>query len=305
MTGLRTDTPLAGIGLIVVAMCVIPIGDAAAKLLMNDGIPTLFVIWSRLALGVLLMLPFLNGIGESFKLLTEWRVMVRASFALCGIICMLLAMETEALATVFGVFFIGPIISYFLSALLLGERLTLAQTVVLLAGFIGVLLVMQPGFLFALLPGGATGVGGVSRGTMLALVAGFAYSGFLISGRWLKAHARPRGMIFAQLVLGTVILAPFGLTNVPPLGAGLAGLTVVSSAASVAGNILILLAYRRTEASRLAPFVYLQLIAITLLGYLLFSELPDGLTFAGLGLLISSGFVSTWLSLRVSKGRGK
>ena len=58
----------------------------------------------------------------------------------------LAAVRTEPIANVFGTFFIGPILSYFLSAIFLREPITILRTVLLLAGFCGVVMVVDPRF---------------------------------------------------------------------------------------------------------------------------------------------------------------
>jgi len=63
----------------------------------------------------------------------------------------------------------------------------------------------------------------------------------------------------------------------------------------MAGNLLLILAYKRAPASRLAPFVYFQLVAATVYGFAVFGDVPDALTWLGLGLLAASGFASLGL----------
>ena len=58
------------------------------------------------------------------------------------------------------------------------------------------------------------------------------------------------------------------------------------------GNLFLILALRMAPASRLAPFVYFQLVAATALGWAVFGTLPDGLTLGGLAILLLSGLAS-------------
>ncbi|MGR3466302.1 MAG: EamA/RhaT family transporter, partial [Shimia sp.] len=62
------------------------------------------------------------------------------------------------------------------------------------------------------------------------------------------------------------------------------------------GNLLLILALRMGESTRLAPFVYFQLVAATVLGVVIFGTFPGPLALAGLGVLIVTGFAS--LALR-------
>ena len=56
-------------------------------------------------------------------------------------------------------------------------------------------------------------------------------------------------------------------------------------------NLLQLFAVRHARAVVLAPVVYLQLVAATAFGWLLFADTPDGLTFAGLTVILAAGLV--------------
>jgi drug/metabolite transporter (DMT)-like permease len=63
---------------------------------------------------------------------------------------------------------------------------------------------------------------------------------------------------------------------------------------STLGHWLVVLAYRHGAASALAPFQYSQLLWATLFGFLLFGAVPDVWTFAGAGLLVTSGLVTAY-----------
>ena len=62
------------------------------------------------------------------------------------------------------------------------------------------------------------------------------------------------------------------------------------------GNLLLVMAYRLLDATLLAPLVYVQLVAATLFGVLVFSDFPDLWAMAGMLLLIGSGLGSFLLS---------
>jgi len=266
--------------LMIVAMSLIPLGDAAGKLLISThGASPIFVAWSRFALGTLLLVPFLRRRHWDARAFVDRRTVFRALLLVGGIVSILTALRTEPLPNVFGAFFVGPILSFFLSAVLLRETVRPAQAVLLGLGFLGVLLIVRPGF-------------GMSPGLGFAVLAGCFYGSFLVASRWLSGAYLPRTLLLSQLVTGAVVLAPFGITRLPEIGGTLAFLTFVSAAGSLAGNLLLILAYKVAPATRLAPFVYFQLIAATALGFAIFAEVPEPLTWAGLGLLVISGFAS-------------
>ena len=266
--------------LMIVAMSLIPLGDAAGKLLTSThGVAPVFVAWSRFALGALLLLPFLTRRHWDARAFVDPRTVFRGLLIVGGIVSILTALRTEPLPNVFGAFFVGPILSFVLSAILLRETVRPAQAVLLALGFAGVLLVVRPGF-------------GMSPGIGFAVLAGCFYGSFLVASKWLSGAYPPRTLLLSQLVTGAVALAPFGLGHVPAIDGRLAVLILVSAAGSMAGNLLLILAFKMAPATRLAPFVYFQLVAATAYGFAVFGDVPEPLTWAGLALLVGSGFAS-------------
>jgi drug/metabolite transporter (DMT)-like permease len=269
--------------MMLVAMSLIPLGDTAGKLLTQAGVAPVFVAWSRFVIGACLVAPFAASALRP-ELMRDWRIWARGALIVGGIVSILTALRTEPIANVFGAFFVGPILSYFLSCWLLGERWNWTRAGLLLVGFGGVLMVVRPGF-------------GMTPGLGFAVLAGLLYGLYLVANRWMADVARPRALLLSQLLAGAVILAPFGLAAVPIFSPRIGWLVLTSGAASMLGNFLLIIAYGRTEAGTLAPFVYFQLVAATALGWLVFDTLPDPTSGLGLVILVSAG-LSTLLLRR-------
>jgi drug/metabolite transporter (DMT)-like permease len=64
---------------------------------------------------------------------------------------------------------------------------------------------------------------------------------------------------------------------------------ILIGVASTAGQWIIVLAFRYADASVLAPFSYTQLLVVSILGFLVFGEVPDTWTVAGAAIIVSSG----------------
>lgn len=258
-------------------MSLIPAGDAAGKLLTGAGIAPVYVSWSRFVLGLLMILPFANG--PVLALFLDWRIWLRGVLLACGITFIQTAMSTAPMADVFAAFFVGPIFSYVLAGALLREPMGPLRTAMLVLGFIGVLLVLRPGS--QMIPG-----------MEYALLAGLFYGAFLTASRWLANLADPRNLVITQLAVGALVLSPMGLGALPAIDARIAVLTTISAAASMLGNLILLYAYRLAPATGLAPLVYLQLIAATVLGWLVFADIPDLMTWVGAALIVGAGVVA-------------
>lgn len=267
-----------------IAMSFIPAGDSAGKLLSaGHGVAPIFVAASRFAIGALIVLPFV--LRDSWRAFGDWRLWLRALMLTGGIVSIQVALRTAPLADVFAAFFIGPAFSTLLAVLLLREPLTLRRAVLLGLGFGGVLLVVRPGL-------------DAAPGLEYAALAGVFYGAYLTASRWLGAVAAPRILLFSQLALSALATAPLALPHMPDMTPPILGLTMASAICSMLGNGLLILAYRMELATRLAPLVYFQLVAATALGWAIFGDLPDGLTWAGLALILGSGIASALIPAR-------
>ncbi|MDC0739480.1 DMT family transporter [Cognatishimia sp. SS12] len=264
------------------AVSFIVVGDTAGKLLTAGGVHPIVVAWARFGIGALVLLPFSGLKLPELRDLLQWRVALRAVFVITGISCILTALKTEPIANVFGAFFVGPIVSYVLAIIFLGERPSKLRSLLLMIGFLGVLLVVKPGF-------------GASVGMGFALAAGTFYGAYLMMTRTIAGAFRPRFLLLSQLLIGSVLLAPFGLTvGLPELTGGLALLFLVSALGSAAGNYLLVISSKKAEASLIAPLVYTQLVSATLSGILVFGDWPDLVSLIGLALIALSGGSALW-----------
>ncbi|MDG1472314.1 MAG: DMT family transporter [Ascidiaceihabitans sp.] len=264
-----------------IAMSFIPAGDTAGKLLSSNlSVEPLFIAWSRFAVGALLILPFIKR--DAWALLRDWRIWGRALILCCGISSIQVALSMAPIADVFAAFFIGPLISYALAAIFLKEPITWQHTALIGIGFLGVLIVVQPG-------------ADMNPGLIWAAVAGTFYGMFLTASRWLAHLGTPIAFTFTQLFIAALVLAPVGLVNVPVMTFSVSILTLGSALFSMLGNLLLLYAYSTAPATKLAPFVYFQLLAAVLLGWLVFDTWPALITWIGLLIVMGAGVLSARL----------
>ena len=273
------------VGMVVGAMTLIVGGDVAGRLLTNAGFSQFFVAWARFALAAVVLFPFCGLVPGELRKLISVPLVFRACLIAAAIASILTALKTEPLATVFGGFFVGPIVSYVLSAILLKEKVTIPRTVLLMVSFGGVLLVVKPGF-------------GMTSGLGFALLAGCLHGSYLVATRRLAGSYRPRFLLFSQLVIGAIVLSPTAIGPTPPMTAPLFGLIVISALGSAIGNLLLVLANRVAEASVIAPLIYSQIIVATAFGYLFFGEWPDFVGLLGLAVIIAAGAGSIWAAGR-------
>jgi drug/metabolite transporter (DMT)-like permease len=262
-------------------------GDTGSKLLSDGGFSQFWVTWTRFAIASVILFPFFGLKVSELRGLLDWRVIFRAALICCAISCILTAIKTEPMANTFGAFFIGPIISYFLAWFVLKEQISWQRSILLAISFIGVLIVVRPGF-------------GMTIGLAFGLMSGAFHGTYLTMTRLLVGTYRPRFLLFSQLIIGSILMSPFAFAHVPELTAPNIGFLMLSALGSAFGNLMLVLTSRAIPGSLVAPLIYLQLISATAMGFLVFGQWPDTLTFVGLAIIVTSGLSSLWFA-----GRGR
>jgi len=270
------------IGCMALGMIFIPMGDGIAKHLqsISDYQPAM-LSWSRFAIGACLVLPWalathklppLTQVNKPFWI----RQSVRGVLIAAAVTLIVTAVGLSPIADVFGAFFIGPGISVILAHFCLSVRAKRTDWIAVIAGFIGVLMVVQP-----------TGV--ISPGIPFALASGCCYGAFLVATRWAAGSGPPIAQLAAQLTIASLVLLPMGLPGFFETGFVFPGWVIASAAFSGSANLLSILALSKLGNAVLAPVVYLQVVAASVIGFLAFGDIPNQLTAFGLLLIVATG----------------
>jgi len=272
---------LKAIGLMCVAVALFSGLDTSAKYLSaHADMPVVQLVWVRFAGQFLLMMSILGALPAAalfgtHKLKLE---LARSFLMVSTTACNFLALRHLRLDQTVSLTFLAPLLVALLAGPLLGEWVGWRRLVAIFAGFLGVLIVVHPGF------------AGLHPAFGFAFAGMLAYAFFMLLTRFLAAHDTPLVMLFYSVLLGTFALAPFALWQwVWPETLGqwvlLMGLGVLGGT----GHYLFIHAYRLAPASSVAPFLYMQLLTMVGFGYAVFGDLPDAWTLAGSAVIVGSG----------------
>jgi drug/metabolite transporter (DMT)-like permease len=141
-----------------------------------------------------------------------------------------------------------------------------------------------------------------TRRPLVQLASAGCYALYQIATRWVMAHDSPAtGIIFAALLgsLATTLLLPFIFV----MPRSLFDLAMFLSLGCLGGlgHFLVIKAFQAAPASVIAPLGYVELIGTATLGYLIFYNFPDALTWVGALIIIGSGL---YIAMRERKRRG-
>ncbi len=269
---------LLGIGLMVMAMIILPFLDFCAKALIVDGMSPFQVVWSRLFFGSLLTLPFLLRQEGPEAVMPNLPFMhsIRAALLVGATACFFAALHYQAVATTLAIFFVQPLVTTVLSPFVLGEQLRWQRALAAVIGFVGTLVIIRPGFKE------------LNPGVFLALASGVMLSFYMMLTRKIQGRGSAIMTNFHTNFLGVLMLSAFvwlvWMWPSPQEWLLMFGVGVIAST----GHFLVIRAFDHAEASLLAPFAYTEMITSVLGGWYFFSEFPDSWTFAGVGILVAT-----------------
>ena len=283
----RSPTIVQGIGIMTMAMLIVPSMDVLAKLLTAE-MPALEVTFGRFV-GQLLAATLVGvAVGEGRRLIPPRLPghVLRSLFLAATSLMFFSALATMPLTDALAIAFAEPMILTALSPWLLGETVGPRRWAACGVGFLGTLMIIRPSF-------EAFGVT-----ALLPLGAAFTFAGYHVMTRRLAGEGSLVAVQFVTGLVGTValgaalavaatagwmtqpVVAPQGLSWVWFFGIGVL---------SFLTHGMIVKAFEFAPAAVLAPFGYLEIVSATILGFLVFGDFPDGPTWGGIGLIIASG----------------
>ena len=292
-----TDRPveqhaLAGIALRLVTAALLAVMFALVKLASTRGVHLVETLFYR-QIGSAVCAVGLVAAGPGFASLRTRRVgahVARMGLGMTAMALNFLAMILLPLAEATAIGFSVPIFSTVLAALLLAEPTGRWRWGAVAAGFLGVLIIVQPG-------SGEVPV----TGAAVALIGALVTASVTIMIRRLGATERASTTVFwfavSSLVPMGILMLWFAATHDFATWAILAGMALAGGLA----QLTLTGALRLAPVSIVMPMDYTSLLWATLLGFWLFAELPTPWTWVGAPVIIASGLVIVWREHRLRR----
>ncbi|NOD75022.1 MULTISPECIES: DMT family transporter [unclassified Ruegeria] len=281
------DRPVFGI-VLMLGFCVLaPLGDSMAKLL-GETTPLGLLVTVRFAVQALILIPLVALTGRPWRM--RGRILrltvIRTFLHIVGITAMFSALQFLPLADAIAIAFVMPFIMLLLGKYVLGEEVGARRLVACIVGFIGTLLVIQPSF------------AEVGAPALLPLIVAVVFALFMLVTRQIAKETDPVSLQAVSGVLATLVLTPvlvigthldvWEISATLP-AADMYWLLLAIGVLGTVAHLLMTWSLRYAPSATLAPMQYLEIPVATLIGWVIFSDLPDGLAAIGILITIAAG----------------
>ena len=264
---------------------IVPITHAIAKFLGGSMAPAQISL-ARFVFQFLLLLPII-WIGRRGRLPPPTRAhALRGILVAAATLFFFWSLIHMPLADSSAIFFVEPLLLTLMAALFLGDAIGYRRATAVVFGFCGALIVIRPSF------------HDIGAPALLPLLSALCIAIYIVITRRLAGREDPRVMqfwvcFFAALTLAAAILigTQTSWTVLHPTWPTATewGLLVAMGIIATIAHMLAILSIQRAPVTVLAPLQYLEILAATVLGIMLFSDMPDAMTLSGIVLIVGSG----------------
>lgn len=271
----------------IAATLIVPAGDVISKFLTSFIGPMEITLYRYLFQALFLALAIAVFKGSfRFQRAHIGLLCLGGATSALTLIALIGAFKVMPVATAIAIFFVEPLILTLLSVFLLGEKVGWRRYAAIAVGMFGALVVIRPNWATFGWP------------AIFPLFAALAFAFNAIAIRKLSSHMSGLTIQFwfSAFAVGFLIV---GLGGATALGfftfeAGAMELPYLAifplqGILSAFTFYLFTEAFRRSEASVIAPFQYIEIIGATMMGYLAFGDFPDALTWVGTAIILMSG----------------
>ncbi len=281
-----------GLALMAGAMLLLPAMDIMGKA-MSTELNGIQVSLARFAFQAIYLLPLLLWLKGVAGLMPNriWPNVVRALLMAGATTCFFTSLRWLPVPDAIAIFFVEPLILTILSALVLKEKVGWRRRVAVAVGFIGALIVIQPSYAI------------FGAASLLPIAAATLFAIYLLYTKALSASEDPMTM---QFFSGLVSVPALALVSMAGTGAGFELFTLTWPSSqhwimlaavgliATVGHLMVVHAFQRAPASVLAPFTYIEIVSATALSYLVFGEIPQGMKWLGIAIIVGAGLYVWW-----------
>jgi drug/metabolite transporter (DMT)-like permease len=285
------EHPVRGITYMLLGVTAFSATDGLSKWMVMAA-PILEIVAIRNTMTLLMILPAVGHAGGLKALATRrgGAHALRAALSIGALLTFFTALRELPLATSIAITFVSPLFMTVASVVLLGERVGWHRWGAVVVGFAGVLVIAWP-----------RAGGMISWPAAVMLLSSLFFALSMTTVRWLARTETDVAMLFYQ----NAGMMPAGVAGLPfvwraPRAVDLAVIAGMA-ATLVIGQVFMIRAFRAAPVAVVAPFEYVELLWASLIGYVVWSELPASHVWIGAAIVVASGLYVMWREARASR----
>jgi drug/metabolite transporter (DMT)-like permease len=245
----------------------------------TETVHPLELVFFRNLFAFLFVAPLLWRVGMGAFRTTRLPLHVgRAGLNVVNMFIWFTAVSMAPLSEVVALGFTAPIIATILSVVILREVVGIRRWSAILIGFAGALIILQPGF------------DTVSVGHGLTLLAASTWAGVLLMIKSLsRTDSSVTMVVYMSVLMTPMALIPALFVWVWPTWTELGWMAMIGFAGG-ASQYLLAQAFHEADIGVIMPFDFMKLVWVSIIAFLIFSEIPTFTTWVGGAVIFASGF---------------
>jgi len=251
-------------------------------------------VFLRSIFGLFFLSPWLLRTGlEGLKTQRPLLHVARGFSSVFGFTLWVVALSLIPLAEATALSFSMPIFATLGGVLILREKATWARWIAVIVGFIGVLVIIRPGIAI------------VHIGALVTLLAACGFAASALITRKLSATEAPFTVVFFVSLFMSVVTLAMSLPVWQSPSFEILGVAAASGALGTIAQLCLVRAYGAADVSVIVPFDFVRLIFVTIIGFLVFAQIPDTWTWIGAILIVGGNTIAAHREGRAERVPGR
>ncbi|MGC9446122.1 DMT family transporter [Cereibacter johrii] len=286
-----------GIGLMVLTTCIFALQDGISRHLAEHYSVLMVVMiryWFFAAFVIAVAARQAGGLAPAIRSRFPVLQVLRGLLLAAEVCVMVVGFVKLGLVASHAVFICYPLLVAALSGPVLGETVGWRRWLAIGAGFVGILIILQPGLAV------------FSPWALVPLAAATLFATYALLTRYVARGDSAAVSFFWTGTVGAVAMTAVGLWHWEPMAPGDWLWMAALCCTAALGHWCLIRAYEVAEASAVQPFAYLQLPFAAMLGFFVFNERPGWNVILGACVVVSAGLFTLWreqVRARANAGR--
>ena len=293
----RASNPDLGIRFVLLATLLFALQDGISKhLAAHYPIPwfVMFRYWFFALFVIALSARQPGGIRAAARTRVPVLQWARGVLLALQILVIVKSFDLIGLAPTHSIFALHPLLATLIAIPVLGEAVGWRRMMAVGIGFLGMLVILRPG------------AGVFDAGALVAVLAAVNFAAYSVMTRLASNHdGHSRASFFYTGVAGAVTMTLIGPFFATPMSWPDIGWLCVLSLTGMTGHYCLIRALDATEAVRIQPFIYLQMVFAVIVGWAVFGEPVDRWMLAGMAMIIGAGLYAIWREARLARAEAR